>query len=129
MAKKLQRKATWLDVAVTNAGLRRGIRALDWAYSWAVVRAAQDGREPTVEEVAEWWGQPRRTAFRDQADFRAAFPNLDSPAAIYASPEAQEMAARHAAFGKKVEDWATERKKRKQEKELSSLRIAQLPAD
>jgi hypothetical protein len=38
-----------------------------------------------VDEVAEWWNESRRTAFREQAAFRKCFPTLDSPEAIYAN--------------------------------------------
>ena len=79
-----KRKPTWLEVAVYHGGIRSAIKALNWAHSWMHVQVAF-GREPTVDEVAEWWNMSRRTAFRDQAAFRTCFPDLDSPAAIYAN--------------------------------------------
>ena len=121
-----KRKATWLDVAVTNAGLRRGTTALVWAYQWAVVREALE-HEPTVDEVAEWWAMNRRTAFRDQASFRAAFPMLDTPAQIYASPEVRANLKTHADFGDKVEKAGE--KRRQLTRELGALRIGGLPAN
>ena len=60
---------TWLEVAILNGGLRDAIKALTWAHSWIHVQVAL-GRDPTVEEVAEWWNESRRTAFREQAAFR-----------------------------------------------------------
>jgi len=125
VARRSERTPTWLDVAVHNVGIRRAARALSWAYSWAVVREALDGHEPTVEEVAEWWGMARRTAFRDQSEFREAFPSLDSPAAIYASAEAREAIGRHAEAGQKLEDWVKERRAKR---ETWSISVAQLPA-
>ena len=71
-----------------NAGIGLGSRGVMWAFSWAIVREVLQ-REPTVDEVAEWWGQPRRTAFRDQSAFRKAFPTLKTPAAIFASEQVQ----------------------------------------
>lgn len=81
-----KRGTTWIEVAVRNGGFRDGIRALQWAHSWIHVQVAF-GRDPSVEEVAEWWNESRRTAFREQAAFRKCFPTLDSPAAIYADPK------------------------------------------
>lgn len=121
---KPKRPPTWLDVAVHNVGLRLAVRALNWAYCWAVVREAL-GHDPSVEEVAEWWNMARRTAFRDQADFRKAFPTLETPAPLYASPEARAAIARHAEFGDKVEKWGAERRARR---EATAIGIAQLPA-
>lgn len=83
-ADKPQRRPTWIEVAVKNGGFRKAIRALSWAQSWIYVEVAL-GREPTVDEVAEWWNESRRTAFREQAAFRECFPKLDSPAPLYAA--------------------------------------------
>lgn len=84
-----QRKTTWLEVAVRNGGFRQAIKALQWAYCWIHVQVAL-GRDPSVDEVAEWWNESRRTAFREQAAFRACFPTLESPAQIYADPKVLE---------------------------------------
>jgi hypothetical protein len=112
------RSQTWLEVAIQNAGLRKAITATNWAYCWAVTREAI-GHDPSVEEVAEWWNQSRRSAFRDQAAFREAFPDLDSPSAIYATPEARRALARHAAAGDKIEGWI---KARRDRRELDAMR-------
>lgn len=82
-----KRPPTWIEVAVANGGFRQAIKAFNWAHSWIYVKVAL-GHDPTVDEVAEWWNQSRRTAFRDQAAFRTCFPSLDTPAPIYKS-EAQ----------------------------------------
>lgn len=124
MAKR-RRPATWLEVAVARAGMRTAVKAITWAYEWAVTREAV-GHEPTADEVAEWWKLSRRTAFREQAAFREAFPELDSPAPIYASAEAREALARLADFGNKVDDWAAERRERR---ELDALKAVMTPAD
>lgn len=82
-----KRPTTWIEVAVRNGGFRNAIKALSWATSWIHVQVAF-GRDPSVDEVAEWWNESRRTAFREQAAFRECFPTLESPAAIYADPKA-----------------------------------------
>ncbi len=107
---KRERQITWLELAVRNAGIRAAMTASVWAYEWATTREALE-HEPTVEEVADWWKMARRTAFREQAAFRKAFPTLETPAPIYASEQARATMARHAAFGDKVDRWAAERRK------------------
>ena len=47
----LKRKATWLDVAVSNGGFRNAIKALNWAHSWVHVQVAL-GRDPSVSPVS-----------------------------------------------------------------------------
>lgn len=111
---------TWLEYAVMTAGLRTGVNAITWAYQWGVASAALD-RDPTVEEVAEYWGLTRRTAFREQAAFREAFPDMDTPAKIHASPEAQEALKRHAEFGDKIEEIGERRRARTTEFGIAQL--------
>ena len=54
---------TWIELAVALGGFRQGTRALLWAHSWTHAQVAL-GHEPTVDEVAEWWNESRRTCFR-----------------------------------------------------------------
>jgi hypothetical protein len=122
---KQKRPITWMEIAVRNGGMRAAVTAVSWAYCWAVTREAL-GHEPTVEEVADWWSMARRSAFREQAAFRKAFPTLDNPGPIYSTPESRESVAKHAAFGEKVDRWKTERSIRK---EADSVRAFMWPAD
>jgi hypothetical protein len=92
-----------MEVAVGRAGWRQGIRAMTWAYEWAVAREAL-GDEPSVDQVAEYWKMNRRTAFREQSAFREAFPSLDTPAVIYADPRVRETLQGHARFGEKIDE-------------------------
>jgi hypothetical protein len=78
-----------MEVGVANAGIRQTFRAISWALDWATARGALGG-DPSVDQVAEWWNQSRRTAFRNQAAFREAFPTIESPAEMFATPEAQQ---------------------------------------
>jgi hypothetical protein len=88
MARKPPKPKTWLQVAVANAGFRKGYRAIMWSLSWVMAREAL-GYDPSVDEVAEWWAEPRRTAFAEQQAFRAAFPTLLTPAPMFESLAAQ----------------------------------------
>lgn len=123
MAKR-KRQPTWLEVGIATAGMRTAVKAISWAYEWAVARETL-GHEPTVEDVAEMWGLSRRTAFREQEAFRTAFPQLETPAAIYDTDEAREMIARHAALGEKLDQWKAERAARR---EVEAIRAVMLPA-
>jgi hypothetical protein len=85
MPRRQTRKVTWIEVGVRNAGLRKTIKGLSWAYMWATVREVQ-GSDPTVEQVANWWKEAERTSYREQAAFREAFPTLETPAKIFQDP-------------------------------------------
>jgi len=79
------RQPTWIEVAVFNAGVVKGATAITWAWCWGITREVLK-RDPSVEEVAEWWNTSIRTAYRDHAAFKKAFPMLDSPAAYVDNP-------------------------------------------
>jgi hypothetical protein len=93
------RPPTWLQVAVSNAGILKAATAITWAWVWGITRADL-GRDPSVEEVAEWWGASVRTCYRDLAAFRKAFPWLSDPTAFVDQAEVKpaiEAAARNMA--------------------------------
>lgn len=122
---KQERPMTWMELAVRTGGMRAAVTAISWAYCWAVTREAL-GHEPTVEEVADWWNMSRRSAFREQAQFRKAFPAFDNPAPIYESAESRAAVARHAAFDQRIDQWKADRRKRK---DAESIKAFLLPAD
>jgi len=119
---RTRKSITWLQLAVLNAGIRQGLRAMNWSFTWAVTREAL-GHDPSVEEVAEWWKESRRTAFREQVAFRAAFPKLDTPAPIYDRPE---LRRRLREFTKKTDDLDKILQSRRVQQEI--LDIGLLPA-
>ena len=81
MAKR-KRPATWAEVGVANAGFRATLHAFHFAMGWGLA-TAELGREPeTVDEYAEVMGLSRAKAFRDQQDWRKAFPEHDTPHAF-----------------------------------------------
>lgn len=116
---KRKRPVTWLEIGVSNAGMRATVKAINWAYCWAVVRESLE-REPTADEVAEWWTMSRRTAFREQKAFRDAFPLLETPAPIYDADAVRSTLAKHAAFGDRLDKWATDRKARREQDALDA---------
>ena len=117
---------TWLEVAVARAGLRTGVRALTWAHEWAVACTAL-GRAPSVEDVAEYWGLARRTAFREQAAFREAFPDVESPMSLYDSDEARARLQAFAELGDKIEELGEKRRARKAE--IGVAQLGSLPSN
>jgi len=120
--KPTQRPMTWLEVAVRNGGFRKALKALVWAQTWATVREAI-GHDPTVDEVADWWKAPRRSAFRDQAAFRECFPSLDSPAPIFAAPELREKMRQAAKASDDLDDLVRAMKQRKRPNDASILQL------
>jgi len=111
---KAKRPPTWLEVGIQNGGMRAAVTAMSYAYTWAVTREAL-GHDPSAEEVAKWWGASERTTYRDQAAFRKAFPMLEDPGRIYASEEAREALAKHAALGDRIDQWGRERRERREQ--------------
>lgn len=63
--------------------LPKAMTVCRWVALWGVVREGT-GREPSsVDEVVALTKVPRRTAFRWQAAFRDAFPEMQSPAVLW----------------------------------------------
>jgi hypothetical protein len=99
---KASRQMTWVELALRNAGFLKAQTAFVWAIMWAVVRESK-GSDPSVEEVAAWWKENERTAYREKAAFRKAFPDLESPAKIYESPELRARITELAKAGDELE--------------------------
>jgi hypothetical protein len=57
------------------------------------------GRDPSAEEVAAWWKESVRTAYREQAAFKEAFPTLGTPAKIFEDPVSRSKVANVARLG------------------------------
>lgn len=77
-----------LEVAVANAGIRKGMRGAQYLLEWAVVAA--DGVEFTgsvtaqVRAYRDWWDESDRSAWRHLAEFKQAFPGEETPARLAA---------------------------------------------
>lgn len=119
MPKRPSRSPTWIEVAVSNAGFRKANTALVWAMCWAIVREVI-ADDPTVEQVADWWSTPYRTAYREQAAFREAFPTLDSPTQMLDAPETREHIANLAKAMQRSDE------KKKSRRALPDLSVLQL---
>jgi hypothetical protein len=76
-----KREPRIIDVCISRGGLRKGVRVQTFITAWTLASQSM-GRPITLDEYAEWWKQPRSTAFRHQAEFRAVFPQLETPQAI-----------------------------------------------
>jgi hypothetical protein len=66
-------------IASGRVGLIKAGRVMAFMVQWQIVRDDQGGDEPTLEQYAAWWNCSIRTAYREQALFRQAFPGEVSP--------------------------------------------------
>ena len=67
------------QLAIGRVGFIEARRALLFAACWWIT-SADLGRTPeTVEEYCDWWEMSRRKGFREQASFRACFPEYVTP--------------------------------------------------
>jgi len=64
-------------------GPLRGARLLTFMIAWDITAQAL-GHPPTAQEHADWWKESRRTAQRDLARFREAFPTEKDPTRLMA---------------------------------------------
>lgn len=69
-------------VAVSNAGIRTGTKAVVFLVSWGVV-TDELGHPATMREYVEWWKASTATAYRDKAAFEKAFPSEAGPERLW----------------------------------------------
>lgn len=73
---------TLLELCLLRTGKPlKAARVAAFIVAWGVARNRLDG-ELTVQRYAEFWKQPVRTAFREQAEFREVFGGLETPDAL-----------------------------------------------
>jgi hypothetical protein len=70
---------TLLQIAAARVGVIRAYRVVAFMVEWSMARRALGQETLTVEEFAEWWRIHVRTAYREQARFREAFPDETTP--------------------------------------------------
>lgn len=75
---KKDRTVTLIELCVDRAGFRRGAKVMAFVIAWGRAREAL-GRSPYVEEYADYWKQPHRSAWREMEYFKQAFPEFDRP--------------------------------------------------
>lgn len=71
------------------AGVRKGAAAVSCLVAWAIAEESVglplgDDLTSQVRNYAKWWRITERTAWRDLAAFKQAFPGEDSPARLAA---------------------------------------------
>lgn len=70
---------TLLELAYGRTGsMLKAARVVAFVTAWGAVRDDL-GRSPSVDEYADWWREPRATAFRHRQLFREVFPTLETP--------------------------------------------------
>ena len=117
------RQPTWIEVAVSNAGVVKGATAITWAWCWGITREVLK-HEPSVEEIAEWWNISIRTAYRDHAAFKKAFPMLDSPTPYVDNPIILPLIKK---ASKRMSDFENNIKTRKRPTDIAAMRIGFQP--
>lgn len=68
-----------LTIASRQIGMRRAFRVLTFMAAWDRARKAMRRETITLQEYRDWWRETERTAYRDQALFREAFPDEATP--------------------------------------------------
>lgn len=117
------RPPTWIQVAVTNAGVVKGATAITWAWCWGITREILK-RDPSVEDVAEYWNMSIRTAYRDHAAFKKAFPMIDSPAPYVDNPTILPVIL---AASRKMSDFENNIKARRRPTDVAAVKIGFAP--
>lgn len=80
--------ASLLEVVYGVTGsYRETAKICSFVKSWAKVRDSI-GKTPNMEEYAAYWKVGRATAYREQALFREAFPDLHDPGPLLDAPNA-----------------------------------------
>jgi hypothetical protein len=74
-----QKRKTWSQIAIENAGYRDALVAMEFAMNWGMCTVALDREPESIDEYADETGVSRATAFRHQQAFRRAFPMLEGP--------------------------------------------------
>lgn len=69
---------TLIELCVERVGFRRGAKVMAFVIAWGRAKEAL-GHVPGVEEYADYWKVNHRTAWREIALFREAFPELERP--------------------------------------------------
>lgn len=76
------RQVTLTELAIRNAGVRKGFHALMYIAQWGIAHDA-DESVVTADQLAVWWKESRATSFRNQAHFRLAFPDEATPERLW----------------------------------------------
>jgi hypothetical protein len=66
-------------IAARTLGMRKAFRVLVFMTAWDRARKAMRRQTLSLEDYCEWWRANQRTAYREQALFREAFPGESTP--------------------------------------------------
>jgi len=71
-----------MQVAILNAGIRKGYRACLYLVLWGIASDAEK-RPMSANDLAKWWGDSRTITYKRQAIFREAFPGEETPERLW----------------------------------------------
>lgn len=72
-------RSSLLRVAASRVGTWRAYRVIAFMVEWQIARESLGVETLTLQEWAAWWRVNERTAYREQARFREAFPEEATP--------------------------------------------------
>lgn len=78
-AARTQHGQSLLQAAQSRVGLRRAFKALTFMAAWDHARRQLRRETLTLQEYGEWWKDSPATCYRQQANFREAFPGEKTP--------------------------------------------------
>ena len=76
-------------VLARRVGFRKAMKVLTFIVAWGVVIEDTGDEDIGIEDYAAWWRESERTAFREQALFREAMPDEDTPTRLWLAVRAQ----------------------------------------
>lgn len=117
------RQPTWIEVAITNAGVIKGATAITWAWCWGITREVLQ-HDPSVEEIADYWNMSIRTAYRDHAAFKKAFPMIESPAPYVDNPVIFPVIKK---ASRRMSDFENNIKSRRRPTDVAAMKIGFAP--
>lgn len=81
-------RGTVIEIAVRNAGVRKGMRGATFLLEWSIAAADGVHFEGSVTDQLRaymtWWDISERSAWRHLSEFRQAFPGEETPARLAA---------------------------------------------
>lgn len=83
---------TIAEYVVREVGFWNGQKVLAFIMAWESARAALGQESMTLDEYRDWWRTSERTAYREQALFRRAFPDYGTPDELLALARSQRVA-------------------------------------
>jgi len=87
---RVERKPLFVLCLERSGSHLKAAKVAAFVVAWGLARQ-EFGDGMTVEQYADWWKQPIRSAYREQSLFRETFAPLETPDAILDRMESASM--------------------------------------